>query len=894
MADVASVPLTGNTDIDGVLYGVKWADSNLTYSFVGEPAPDYSAGQEHVSQVSDVQKAAARTVLDLISSYANVTFTELVGTDADLATLRIYRDGAVTTTSVVGQPPGTSDLDGDIRISPLSLREPLAGGIQYLALMHAIGKALGLDEGNTGIAHLSVDHDTTQYSVMSTHSGHTWFGPSYAAAGDSHPQTFMMDDIAALQYLYGANYTTNAGDTTYSWDPVTGDLTLDGVLRADETDKVLETVWDGGGTDTYDFSAYATDLKVDLRPGAWTTTSADQLAKTDTRAPGGGSERAEGNIANALLHDNNPASLIENAVGGSGNDTFVGNDANNVLTGNGGVDSFVGGRGNDTIIGGDGVDIYKVSANSSNCIVTYDSMTDTFTVITPSDGTDTVTGVELFEFLDKTISAATLSLPDSEAPLLETTTPVDNATGVVRTSNIILTFSENILAGTGSFVIHNIDGTIFENVPVTESSRVALSGSTVTINPTLEFAAGASYFITIDENAVHDAAGNAFSGIASTTALNFVVATAAPISGSSRNDTLNGTIDGDTINGLGGNDTISGLDGNDILDGGAGNDKLTGGAGHDALNGGAGTDTLLGGVGDDVYFVDVAADVIQELTGQGTDTVHFTSTKANSTYTLSNNATTGNIENLRLDGTANINGTGNGQNNILTGNSGKNTLTGGGGNDTLNGGSGTDRLVGGTGNDTYIIDAAGTKTVTESSGAGTDIVLSAFTYTLATNVENLTLTGSGNIDGTGNASNNILTGNSGNNTLNGGTGADALTGGLGLDLLTGGSGADRFVFNLPTDGLDRVTDFVSGSDKLQISASGFGHGLVAGQAISLLVVADVGLASVAGSNGYFIFDNAGASAGSVYWDPTGGDSSDAIAFVTLNALSISASDFLIA
>ncbi len=138
----------------------------------------------------------------------------------------------------------------------------------------------------------------------------------------------------------------------------------------------------------------------------------------------------------------------------------------------------------------------------------------------------------------------------------------------------------------------------------------------------------------------------------------------------------------------------------------------------------------------------------------GTDLV-----KASVGYGLSDN-----VENLTLTGAADINGTGNSINNIIVGNTGANLLDGQGGADTMSGG---------LGNDTYIVGNA-FDTVTENVNEGNDTVQSSVTFTLGANVENLVLTGSNNINGTGNALNNVITGNTGNNVLTGGSGGGYL------------------------------------------------------------------------------------------------------------------------
>lgn len=287
----------------------------------------------------------------------------------------------------------------------------------------------------------------------------------------------------------------------------------------------------------------------------------------------------------------------------------------------------------------------------------------------------------------------------------------------------------------------------------------------------------------------------------------------------------------DTVDGAGGADTIHGEAGNDTLNGGDASDTLDGGTGNDTLDGDAGVDSLKGGDGSDTYIIDsngflLPLDSIVEGVGLKGD---VDTVKSSVTYTLG-----ANLENLTLTGAAAINGTGNAQDNVITGNSANNTLNGMAGKDTLNGGLGTDTLnggtgndtligglgndtlngnenddrliggssvlgladsdtlVGGTGNDTYVISEA-TDTIVELAGEGTDTVESSITYDLsvsAPNVENLILTGSNAINGTGNALGNTITGNGAVNTLKGLGGSDTLKGGGGNDTLDGGTGND--------------------------------------------------------------------------------------------------------
>ena len=197
------------------------------------------------------------------------------------------------------------------------------------------------------------------------------------------------------------------------------------------------------------------------------------------------------------------------------------------------------------------------------------------------------------------------------------------------------------------------------------------------------------------------------------------------------------------------------------ITGNSGNNSLKGYDGNDTLDGGLGADTMYGGTGNDIYYIDNVGDLVSESLNQGTDTVRTTIS-----YILGSN-----VENLTFLGSANINGTGNSLANNITGNTGDNIL---------DGGLGADIMTGGLGNDTYVLDNTG-DVVVENANEGLDTVVTTASYILGANVENLTLTGTINRNGYGNAADNIIIGNSGVNGLKGYDGNDTLDGGLGAD-----------------------------------------------------------------------------------------------------------------
>ena len=386
---------TSNTYVNGVLSGTKWATGSLTFSFPsgasfygtgygsGEPSNNFEA-------FTPLQQNAVRAILQMYSSVANLTFSQVTETSSQHGDLRYAESDAIST--AWAYYPSTSAVGGDawFNNSKNYYDNPLKGTYGYQTIQHETGHAMGLkhpQDAKGSFGAMPIDKDSLEYTVMSYRS--YVGGPigSYTVGSTSYPQTLMMYDIAGLQLLYGANYTTNAGNTAYKWDPLTGQMSLNGVGQgAPAGNKIFMTIWDGGGIDTYDFSNYASNLAVNLQPGSWTTASSAQLASL------GSGHYAAGNIANALLYNNNPASLIENAVGGSGTDTITGNIAGNRLTGGGGNDVLNGAAGSDIAVYSGMFANYTVvqKADGSWSIVDLRSGSP--------DGTDTLWNMELLQF----------------------------------------------------------------------------------------------------------------------------------------------------------------------------------------------------------------------------------------------------------------------------------------------------------------------------------------------------------------------------------------------------------------------------------------------------------------------------------------------------------------
>lgn len=386
---------------------------------------------------------------------------------------------------------------------------------------------------------------------------------------------------------------------------------------------------------------------------------------------------------------------------------------------------------------------------------------------------------------------------------------VDNTAGVIDGEILLGEGNDTFYGGAGAEIVRGGvgndilrgggGGDILDGGLSNDTADYTGSNAGVSINLALNYAAGGH------------AAGDTLISIENLIGSSF----ADTLIGDSRDNIIRGGAGGDIINGGSGGDTADYTGSNAAVTvnlatglgsgGHATNDKLTsiehligsshadtliGDSGNNRIDGGAGADTMRGGAGNDVYTVDNIGDIVIETPDEGEDWIYASVSIA---------ALAANVERLVLTGTANLNAVGNDLNNVIDGNSG---------NNRLDGGAGADVLRGGAGDDIYTIDNAG-DIVVEAANGGYDWVYSSVTVTaLANNVERLVLTGTANLNGTGNASDNVIDGNSGNNRLDGGAGADVLRGGAGNDIYTVDNVGD-LVVETANNGEDWVYSSVS-------------------------------------------------------------------------------------
>lgn len=516
-----------------------------------------------------------------------------------------------------------------------------------------------------------------------------------------------------------------------------------------------------------------------------------------------GEDRVESRIDYTLGDHVEELTLLDAGVRGTGNildNRLSGNDRDNVLRGLAGVDVVDGGDGADRLFGGDGVD--TLDGGRGDDLLDGGAGMDTLTggagddVFHVDDAADVVIE-DAGDGHDTVVSSASYQLQDSRLVFRQSPGGYAIPTYLAVEVEDLRLIGPDALEGIGNRYDNRIEGNAQNN---------RLHGNDGA--DTLVGAAG--------DDALLGGRG------------------ADSLQGGAGNDRLNGGAGSDTMTGGKGDDiyvadaadTVSeaadeGIDtvesaasyilganlerlvltGSDVN--GTGNtldNVLIGSDGDNILDGRQGADVLQGGRGDDTYLVDDARDTVVEVSAAGIDRV----------MSSVNRTLAEGIENLTLTADVALVGRGNDLDNELRGNTRDNTLygaagkdrlfggdgldalQGGAGADYLDGGVGADRMSGGVGNDSYSVDDP-FDVVLELPNGGYDVVRSGVSYTLAEELEALYLTGSGNIDGTGNAGDNRLYGNSGDNTLGGAAGNDYLYGGRGADRMAGGAGNDRYI-----------------------------------------------------------------------------------------------------
>ena len=361
--EVRKFTSSGNSIVDGVTYGTGWKGP-ITYYFTSS-SNDYNytyEAQRNFAAATEQQAGSALFALERsFGTAANDGFSvegftrvSISSGNAETSNLRFAQSDVPAT--AYAYMPGKYEQAGDMWFGRnFDYTNAQAGNYAWHSILHEIGHALGLKHGHeaqNGFAALPADYDSLEYSVMTYRSYKGSDISSYSYDAWSAPQSYMMADIAALQKMYGADYTTNRTDTVYSWNPGDGDTRVNGEVGIDAGGTVIfATIWDGGGSDTYDLSAYASDVTISLAAGGSSRFGSDQLASL------GDGNYASGSIYNALRYHRDNRSLIENATGGSGADVISGNAVGNVLQGNDGDDQLTGLFGNDRLYGGAGADL---------------------------------------------------------------------------------------------------------------------------------------------------------------------------------------------------------------------------------------------------------------------------------------------------------------------------------------------------------------------------------------------------------------------------------------------------------------------------------------------------------------------------------------------------------
>ena len=550
---ISSVRTTGDERIDALIAGVKWGGAtgtgaDLTYSFPGA-SPVFSYGSFHRDAAYDGfeghQRTAFTKALAAWAEVADLDFTQVADTATSVGDIRVAFSGLVSSgygATGYAYYPSSRPAGGDVWIAPSAAWDraetTLMPGTSFV-LLHELGHALGLRHSYE-TRQLSGEEATTKYSVMTAAS------PSGVVL---RPETPMLYDILAIQHLYGANMTTRTGNDVYRFE--------DAVAR-------FFTIWDAGGRDTIDTTGVTTDVKIDLRAGAFSS-----IGHNGAFVP----RAAVDNVAIAF------GVTIEDARTGSGNDVIRGNEADNSVSGGAGSDSFVVGASRAG---------YRFSTDGD------------WLILDGAAGRDRLSGIETVVFSDGTVSASSLrGSAETETPDAE---PAPTPPPAVNQAPVAVDDTLSVLAGrtVAVDVLANDRDADGDALTVVSVGRASAGTATLLADGTVRYtagAAGADSFVYT----VADGRGGTDQAVVRVT-VDAVPAADATIIGTAAGETLRGSSVAELFDAMGGNDYVFAGGGNDTLRGGAGNDYLRGDAGDDVLDGGAGDDVLIGGSGADIFI----------------------------------------------------------------------------------------------------------------------------------------------------------------------------------------------------------------------------------------------------------------------------------------------------
>ena len=818
--DQAAVQLTRwNSSLNG--YGVLGQLGVITYGFRASATsmPSDTAG---FSRFNTAQIDATERSLHAWADVANLTFIR-VGTGDSGDGAYSNEAGMLFANYSSGEAGAAAFSVGDVWVNSSLDYEAHPTLLNYgqQTLTHEIGHSLGLAHpgdynAGDGVV-ITYDHDAVYYEDSRQYSVMSYFDVSATGAnfGNNYSAGPLMDDIAAIQRLYGANMATRTGDTVYGFNSNADQPWL---IATNAASAVIFCVWDAGGNDSFDFSLYSQAALIDLR--ATHFSSVGGMIGNVSIAQGVTIENAIAGAGDDTLYGNEVANRLG---GGAGNDSLSGLAGDDVLNGGAGDDSLDGGEGSDTatysdatagvtvslllssaqaVGGGQGSDTLKAIEN-----LVGSAFDDNLTgdgndnILTGNAGNDTLSGGGGVDTV--TYSAATggvtvdLSLAVGQVigggQGTDTLSGFENLIGSAFNDSLHGDDNDNVLTGgagndslnggAGRDTANYADATSGISVDLSLTTSQAIGGgqgsdSLVAIENLI-----GSHF---DDRFTGNAADNVIDGGTGTDTVSYAAASAGV--------TVDlGLTSAQAVGGGQGTDTLVAIEGligtgfNDTLTGNDGDNSLAGGGGDDTLDGGSGRDTAIYGGATGAVTVDLSITIAQAVGGgQGSD---------------------------RLIGIEAV--TGSAFADHLSGNGADNSLNGGAGDDVLNGGGGFDTASYSDATSGVTVDLSLTTPQAVGGGQGTDTLIA--------------------IEGvTGSAFNDVLSGSAGDNLLDGAGGADTLsymnaTAGVSVDLslagaqdVGGGQGLDTLV-NIENVTGSAFDDVLAGNAADNVIKGGIGN-----------------------------------------------------------------------